>query len=138
MLYDALGAILRAAAETLYRDVRPHVDDERARTQLDAMAALASDVGAMWEGLFAGLERHDAILADALREDVDGDDPLARHHALVAALNARVAELQSAGTDEARAERARLRTAMAAAAEVEQAVVERVAAAPSLGPARRM
>jgi hypothetical protein len=139
MLYESLGELLRAAADTLHRDVRPHVGDDRVRTQLDAMVALANDVGAMWPGLFAGLERQNRIFESALGwSSRRSDDPLAHRGELIAALNARIDALHEDRSPAGVVELATLREALAAAAVAERKVVDLASAAAEASSVRRM
>jgi hypothetical protein len=123
MFYESFGMLLEQSAQVLSRDVRPEVGDERVRTQLDAVAALAADIGALWPALFRGLEEENRILAEALGTDTPSAEhlgPIERHRALVAQFNER---LQSAaGRDPAAV--AALRDAIAATADVQRAVME--------------
>jgi hypothetical protein len=124
MFYESLGILLTQAAEVLRRNVRAEVHDERAQTQLDAVAAVAADIGAMWPALFRGLEQENRILEAALGYEsprAADDGPMERHRELTRELNRRLDALERSGGGTAVEA---LRQALAAAADVQRSVVE--------------
>jgi hypothetical protein len=139
MFYESFGLLLREAAATLGGKVRPAVQDARARTQLDAVAALLADLGAMWDGLFAALEAENAILEAALSGGASTqrlpDDPLARQRELLEAFNARVEGVHETG--DRRAVKA-LQEALLEAAAVQAELLERAREAVAPAGMRRV
>ncbi|MEA2143619.1 MAG: hypothetical protein QOI64_2049 [Solirubrobacteraceae bacterium] len=136
MFYESLGIVLTQAAEVLKRDVRAEVHDERVQTQLDAVAAVAADIGAMWPALFRGLEQENRILEAALGNGAAraaGDDPMERHRELARELDRRLDALERGGDAAAIAA---LRQAIVAAADVQRSVVE--SSSPGSVPVRRI
>jgi hypothetical protein len=129
MFYELFGLLLEQASEALSTAVRPHVADERARTQLDAAAALLADLAAMWSRLFSALEAEAEILEAEMRGEQlpveSAPDPLARYRAAIAELNDRIRTLDAGGPEEQAVER--LRTALLAAAEIQGALVQEAA-----------
>jgi hypothetical protein len=129
MFYESMGLLLEQAGLVLDRSVRDHVTDERALTQLDAVAALVADIGAMWPGLFGGLEHEHRILAGALPADgavpdQEDLDPLGSYRATVTAFNDEIDRLHTDAPPDREARLQALRAAMGEAAEVQRNVVE--------------
>jgi len=122
MFYDALGGLLTHAAVTL-SEVRPHVTDDAARTQLDAVAAVCEDIGAMWPALFAALAEENRIMEKIVGSESLAADELTRYRQLSARLSREldVAHGCAAGDGAARLEQ--LRTGLSAAAGVQEALV---------------
>jgi hypothetical protein len=123
MFYDALGELLAYAAQALATDVRPHVGDDPARTQLDAVAALCADIGAMWPDLFRALAEENRILERALGEECDATDELGRYRVLIAKLGEQLTAARTLPGGEAGERLERLRGAMSAAARVQDEMV---------------
>jgi hypothetical protein len=123
MFYDALGELLAYAAQALATDVRPHVDDDPARTQLDAVAALCADLGAMWPDLFRALAEENRILERTLGEACDCTDELARYRILIAKLGEDLTATHALPDSEARQRLETLRVGMAEAARVQEEMV---------------
>ena len=123
MFYESFGILLEQAARVLSRDVRPEVGDERVRTQLDAVAALVADVGALWPALLRGLEEENEILAEALDAHppaVAAAGPIERRRALIALLNDRI----DAAAEGDAARLAELQEAIRASADVQRRIME--------------
>jgi hypothetical protein len=124
MFYESLGLLLEEAARVLGGSVRERVDDERVLTQLDGVAALVADVGAMWPHLFAGLAEETLILEAAVGASDAAAGPFERYRAAIGAVNDRIAELHA---DEAKRDDAaidKVRAALLAAADVQRRVLE--------------
>ena len=139
MFYETLGDLLCAAAQTLQREVRPEVSDDRARTQLDAAIALATDVGTMWAGLFEGVGLENRIYEEALGLPLSqSGDPLAHHQELVGVINKRITDLHAEDSQLSRGEMIVIRRALSEAAEVRQSILDRAAVGVGQMPTRRM
>jgi hypothetical protein len=142
MFYEVWGMLLERADQVLRRDVRDHVADPAARAQLDAVALMLSDLGAMWPRLFEGLQAETRLFARAAGTDpaqpASGPDPWQAHQDAVLALNERItAARQLAGAEREVALRT-LREAIMAAAEVQGEIVEAAAARTADRPGRRI
>jgi hypothetical protein len=140
MFYESIGPLLERAAEVLVGDVRGHVADDFARAQLDAVAAIVSDVGAMWPALPRGLEEETRILEGAVTADADHSDepdPLRRHLAAVASLNDEIDRVHRRGTGGAARGR-ELRAAIRLAAEAQRRVMDASPATVVEGKERRI
>jgi hypothetical protein len=136
MFYEGLGRLLAHASEALNDEVRPHVGEDAARTQLDAVAALCADIGAMWPILFEALNEETRILADVVDPPgSEADSGLSRYDTLLRRMNEELDALEGTADDGRREE---LRGAMAAAAAVQQRVVERAAATSASAVVKRI
>jgi hypothetical protein len=125
MFYESLGLLLEEAARVLGGSVREQVGDERVLTQLDGVAALVADVGAMWPDLFAGLAEETLALEAAAGASSDpAAGPFERYQAAIRAVNERIAELHADGAERDDAAIDELRAALLAAADVQRRVLE--------------
>jgi hypothetical protein len=121
MFYEGLGRLLEHAGDALREDVRPYVGDERARTQLDAVAALCADIGAMWPALFDALRQETGVLERAVAGEGEGLD---RYAGLLRRINAELDRLDP-NRDRERVEE--IRSALGAAAAIQQHVIDAAA-----------
>jgi hypothetical protein len=143
MFYETWGALLERADDVLRHEVRGHVSDPMARDRLDAVATLLGDLAAMWPQLFAGLERETRIYEAALASGElqlhdDETEPLARYRAAVAALDTQVQQARELPEHARVPALHQIRTAIAAAAEVQGAVVRRAAERAAESTVRRI
>jgi hypothetical protein len=139
MLYEVWGLLLERADQVLTVEVRDHVTDPAARAQLDAVATLLSELGAMWPRLFEGLAAETRLFAaGAGVDDACASDPLQAHRDAVHGLNERVHAARGlSGEERAQALRS-IREAILAAAAVQGEIVEAGAARTAGRPGRRI
>ena len=140
MFYDDFGRLLEEASSVLTGTVREQVEDDRARAELDGVASMLADLGAMWEGMFQALERENRVLEAALRGDeppeTPAPDPLARQRAALAQLNQRLVALDESGRESQSV--TAIRAALLAAAEAQGELVARAAQRPPPTGMRRI
>jgi hypothetical protein len=123
MFYDALGELLAHAAEVLSTEVRPHLTDEGARTQLDAVTALCADIGMMWPGLFRALAEENRILEQTVGAESDTVDELTRYRLVLARLNDSFDAAHARPDSDTVQRLENLRAGLSAAAAVQEALV---------------
>lgn len=142
MFYEVWGPLLERADQVLRLEVRDHVGDPAARAQLDAVATLLSDLGAMWPHVFEALQDETILLAGgagrAPARPASGPDPLAAHGDAVQALGDRItAARRLRGPERERALRA-VRESILGAATVQGEIVEAASARSADRPGRRI
>jgi len=142
VFFDSLGRILLRASEVLRTEIRPVVDDRFLAQQVDAIALIVGEIGAAWPELFGALERTNDVLEAALRDAAPGDpvaaaagDQLRRNAELLRAVDGAVGRLHDARDEAALA---RLRTALRAAAEIEQDLLSRAVERSGMAATRRL
>jgi hypothetical protein len=123
MFYDVLGELLTRAAEVLSTEVRPHLTDDGARTQLDAVTALCADIGTMWPSLFAALAQENRILEQTVGTHSGVVDELTRYRLVLARLNDSFDTAHARPDSDAVQRLENLRASLSAAAAVQDALV---------------
>jgi hypothetical protein len=140
MFYDSIGRLLTCAADVLETEVRPYVADEQAAVALDAVAALCTDVGAMWPALFATLHEETRILEAACgdRASAGARDHLSRYREVQRTVNAELDRLREADDAECNRRLADLRTALVRAASAQEALLAMAATTSRHSPVKRI
>lgn len=143
MFFDAFGRILERAGEVLRSDVRAEVEDEFVRQQVDAIALIVSEMAAAWPGLFAALERQNAILAETLSRSssevvANGSDPLRRNADLLASIDAAMCALHARDDAQAEASLRAMRRGLVEAAAIEQTLLSGARERSGMASTRRL
>jgi hypothetical protein len=142
MFYEVWGLLLERADQVLRLEVRDHVGDPAARAQLDAVATLLGDLGAMWPRLYVGLQDETIVLVAGAATDpappASGPDPLKAYDDAVQALGDRIAAARHLpGPERERALRA-VRESILGAATVQGEIVEAASVRSADRPGRRI
>ena len=127
MFYDALGELLAHAAEVLSSEVRPHLADNGALTQLDAVTALCADIGMIWPRLFGALAEENRILQQTVGAESGAVDELTRYRLLLARMNDSFDAAHALCDTGAVQQLENLRAGLSAAAAVQDALVSAAA-----------
>ncbi len=153
MFYDAWGFLLERADEVLRTQVREHVSDPAALTQLDTVATLLGDLAAMWPRLFSGLEQETQILRRALDGDASQPpaseppasprpapvaDPLESHRDVLHAIDQRIGHIHRMRAEDRTVALANMRAAILAASEIQGEILEVAAARAAESRVRRI
>ena len=142
MFYEAWGLLLERADQVLRLEVREHVEDPAAQAQLDAVAAMLGDLGAIWPQLFDGLARETACYAAVTAAGTTGRastaEPLAAHREAVEALSERIEQIRTLPPAEREPANAAVRGAILQAATAQCEIMEAAAAQTADRPVRRI